>query len=87
MLGVAGFAPEVIRKNYIWNRVANIKGKPHGNVGLDLVNEHLNLDFKGNVNTYTNWTKVSTFSEVALHSLPPCNIECLESVINLQGIV
>ena len=31
----------------IWNRVANLKGKPNKNIPLDLVNEFLNKDFKG----------------------------------------
>ena len=30
-----------------WNRVCNPTGMKGANVGLDLVNEHLNLDFKG----------------------------------------
>ena len=45
--GVAGYAPDAIRKSYIWNRIANVTSRPHGHVGLDLVNKHLNLDFKG----------------------------------------
>ena len=46
-LGIGGFVPEKIWHTYIWNRVANIHGKRHCNIGLDLVNEHMNLDFKG----------------------------------------
>ena len=36
-----------LKHNLIWGRVCNTKGRSHGNIGLDLVNEHLNLDFKG----------------------------------------
>ena len=44
---VGGFQPENIREDLIWNRLANLKGRPGGNIGLDLVNEFLNNDFKG----------------------------------------
>ncbi|KAI8516610.1 hypothetical protein Bbelb_051910 [Branchiostoma belcheri] len=32
-----------------WNRVTNLRGGPGGNIGLDLINEFLNNDFKGDV--------------------------------------
>ena len=50
IVGVAGFAPSHVRHSFIWNRVANPSGKPDGNIGLDLCNEHLNLEFKGKNN-------------------------------------
>ena len=45
--GVNGYLPENLRLDMIWNRVANLQGRPGGNIGLDLVNEFLNGDFKG----------------------------------------
>ena len=47
MTGVAGHLPEAQRNDVIWNRVANLQGKPGGNIPLDLVNEFLNGEFKG----------------------------------------
>lgn len=44
---IGGALPERLRQDLIWNRVANVKGREGGNVGLDLVNEFLNNDFKG----------------------------------------
>ncbi|XP_014667911.1 PREDICTED: uncharacterized protein LOC106809360 [Priapulus caudatus] len=43
---VGGYAPPQIRHHLMWNRVANLNGKPGGNIGLDLCNEHINRDFK-----------------------------------------
>ena len=40
------FGPR-LAKEVVWNRTANIEGEPGHNIELDLLNEHLNLDFKG----------------------------------------
>ena len=45
--GIGGYATDKMIHNLIWGRVCNTKGRIHGNIGLDLVNEHFNLDFKG----------------------------------------
>ena len=42
-----GVAIPQIRHELIWERVANIKGLPGNNVGLDLLNEFMNNEFKG----------------------------------------
>lgn len=36
-----------LAQEVVWNRTANMVGKPGHNIELDLVNEHLNLEFKG----------------------------------------
>ncbi|XP_035687479.1 uncharacterized protein LOC118423433 [Branchiostoma floridae] len=46
LTGIGGFLPERLRHDLTWNRVANLKGGPGSNIGLDLVNEFLNNDFK-----------------------------------------
>ncbi|KAI8493895.1 hypothetical protein Bbelb_282420 [Branchiostoma belcheri] len=45
--GIGGFLPARLRHDLIWNRTGNIKGCPGRDVGLDLINEFLNNDFKG----------------------------------------
>ncbi|KAI8493046.1 hypothetical protein Bbelb_290500 [Branchiostoma belcheri] len=45
--GIRGFLPARLRHDLIWNRTGNIKGGPDRDVGLDLINEFLNNDFKG----------------------------------------
>jgi hypothetical protein len=45
--GLNGFYNPKDRHNIKWNRTANIKGGPLGNIGLDLLNEFLNNRFKG----------------------------------------
>ncbi|KAI8493957.1 hypothetical protein Bbelb_283040 [Branchiostoma belcheri] len=62
--GTRGFLPARLRHGLIWNRTGNIKGGPGRDVGLDLINEFLNNDFKeknsnnrnGNIitNTYSS---------------------------------
>ena len=42
-----GVAIPQIRHELIWERVANVKGLPGNNVGLDLLNEFYNNEFKG----------------------------------------
>ncbi|KAI8493076.1 hypothetical protein Bbelb_290800 [Branchiostoma belcheri] len=44
--GTRGFLPARLRHGLIWNRTGNIKGGPGRDVGLDLINEFLNNDFK-----------------------------------------
>jgi len=44
---VGGFAPERIVQELTWERVANVNGGVGKNIGLDLLNEFLNNDFKG----------------------------------------
>ncbi|KAI8516516.1 hypothetical protein Bbelb_050970 [Branchiostoma belcheri] len=44
--GTRGFLPARLRHGLIWNRTGNIKGGPGKNVGLNLINEFLNNDFK-----------------------------------------
>ena len=44
---IGGYATDNMKHNLIWGRVCNTKGRSHGNIRLDLVNEHLKLDFKG----------------------------------------
>ena len=46
LAGVSGLYPFRIAKKIVWNRVANLTGKPNGNIGLDLVNEFFNEDYK-----------------------------------------
>ena len=46
-LAVGGYETELVSFNITWSRLCNTKGRARGNVGLDLVNEHLNNDFKG----------------------------------------
>ena len=46
LVGISGFYPSRIAKEMTWNRVANLTGRVNGNIGLDLVNEFLNKDFK-----------------------------------------
>jgi hypothetical protein len=45
-LGINGWLPNRIKEELIWNSTANLTGKEGGNLGLDLVNEFLNNDFK-----------------------------------------
>ena len=45
--GVGGADPEYVRFHKVWNRTANLQGRKGRNIGLDLVNEFLNNDFKG----------------------------------------
>ena len=44
---VAGFLPERLQHELTWERVANLTGKTGMNQPLDLVNEILNAEFKG----------------------------------------
>ena len=44
---VAGAVCERLQYELVWERTANITGKPGANVGLDYANELLNNDFKG----------------------------------------
>ncbi|XP_041482929.1 uncharacterized protein LOC121429775 [Lytechinus variegatus] len=44
---VEGFADPELQFSFLWNRVANPKGTPGGNVGLDAVHECVNLDNAG----------------------------------------
>ena len=44
---VNGMCGPRVAQEATWNRTANIVGKEGHNIELDLVNEHLNLDFKG----------------------------------------
>ena len=48
VVDVQGFQPARIRQEIIWNRTANLRGGEGHNIPLDLVNEFLNRDFKGN---------------------------------------
>ena len=43
-----GFYPTRLRSEITWNRFANMIGGAGNNLELDLVNEHLNNEFKGN---------------------------------------
>ncbi|KAI8516556.1 ATP binding [Branchiostoma belcheri] len=43
---VGGFLPARLQHDLTWNRVTNLRGGPGGNIGLDLINEFLNNDFK-----------------------------------------
>ena len=52
---IGGYGCERVRQNLLWNRVANTLGRQHGNVPLDLVNEHLNLDFKSEYISFCNF--------------------------------
>ena len=45
--GVNGFYSERIANEITWNRVANLSGGAGHNLELDLVNELLNNEFKG----------------------------------------
>ena len=45
--GIGGYFQKSVQEDMVWNRVANLKRRPAGSVGLDLVNEFLNKDFKG----------------------------------------
>jgi hypothetical protein len=45
-LGINCWLPSRIKEELIWNSTANLTGKEGGNLGLDLVNEFLNNDFK-----------------------------------------
>ena len=47
LIGIRGFYPPRIREELIWNRVANLRGGAGHNIELDLLNEHLNNEFKG----------------------------------------
>ena len=47
--GVSGFVPERLRKDMTWNRLANVQGKEGENIGMDLLNEFLNNEFKGDL--------------------------------------
>jgi hypothetical protein len=42
----AGFETERLQKELTWERVVNLKGVAGGNIGLDLLNEFINCDFK-----------------------------------------
>ena len=42
-----GVLPERLCHELVWERFANISGKPGGNIGLDLANEFYNNEFKG----------------------------------------
>ena len=53
--GIEGYLPENLRSDLTWNRVANVSGRPGANVGLDLVNEFLNNDFKGGYISLLFW--------------------------------
>ena len=44
---MAGFYPDRIRHEIVWNRVANLRGGLGNNLELDLINEFLNKEFKG----------------------------------------
>ncbi|KAI8481598.1 hypothetical protein Bbelb_406980 [Branchiostoma belcheri] len=44
--GIGGFLPARLRHDLTWNRTGNIKGGPGKNVGLDLINEFWNNEFK-----------------------------------------
>ncbi|KAI8516393.1 hypothetical protein Bbelb_049740 [Branchiostoma belcheri] len=46
LTGVGGFLPARLQHDLTWNRVVNLRGGPGGNIGLDLINEFLNNDFK-----------------------------------------
>ncbi|CAH1242413.1 Hypp6676 [Branchiostoma lanceolatum] len=46
LTGVGEFLPARLRHNLVWNRVGNVRGGAGRNVGLDLINEFLNNDFK-----------------------------------------
>ena len=43
-----GMCGRRLAQEVVWNRTANMAGKRGNNIELDLVNEHLNLEFKGN---------------------------------------
>ena len=45
---MAGYWPPRLAAEVKWNRTANIRGGYGHNLELDLVNEFLNGDFKGN---------------------------------------
>jgi len=47
---VSGCVPERLVHELTWERVANVNGGKGKNIGLDLVNEFLNNDFKGRDN-------------------------------------
>ena len=44
---VGGFVGERLRHELTWERLCNTRGKPAGNIGLDLKNENFNNSFKG----------------------------------------
>nr|XP_054771136.1 uncharacterized protein LOC129279050 [Lytechinus pictus] len=44
---IGGFADPELQFSFLWNRVANPKGTPGENVGLDVVHECVNLDNTG----------------------------------------
>ncbi|XP_038047575.1 uncharacterized protein LOC119721568 [Patiria miniata] len=46
LTGVSGFLSERLRHDMTWNRVANVHGKEGANIGMDLLNEFLNNEFK-----------------------------------------
>ena len=46
LAGINGFYTSRIAKDMTWNRVANLTGQENGNIGLDLLNEFLNRDYK-----------------------------------------
>ena len=47
-LGIEGYLPERLCMEMVWGRVANLSGGPGNNVPLDLANEFMNNEFKGN---------------------------------------
>ena len=67
VLDVGGFQPENIREDLVWNRLANLKGRPGGNIGLDLVNEFLNNDFKGTTQRNLSNSRMLFSSELDFH--------------------
>lgn len=47
-LGISGWLPLRLQKDMLWNRTVNLSGGPGKNLEMDLVNEMLNKEFRGN---------------------------------------
>ena len=47
LTGVAGWLPERLAMDSVWNRTVNLAGGPGRNLECDIVNEFLNREFKG----------------------------------------
>ncbi|XP_071483013.1 uncharacterized protein [Diadema antillarum] len=67
---VGGFADPKLQLSFVWNRVANPKGRRGGNIGLDLVNEFMNLDYVGMVKSSGGSTTPQQLSRCAQMSGP-----------------
>ena len=50
---VHGVVNKRLQHELTWERLVNLSGRPGGNIGLDLCNEFLNNQFKGNSDIIT----------------------------------